>query len=690
MQITKYLGIIILSVSIILSGILFFLLHKYNIHGIRRKHDIIKIIVFQIVMLVGGIILLLIKPPLGSGSNTHCDLSGLKNVYIFKETDDPITLLNTLDQINTLQGSINGNPHGASETSCSHPGGTNIGQWSTNRFVLLFLPGTYSVSFQIPYYVSVIGCGRSPEDVIFNGGPSVYNNSDNSPSCNNSSKPKTKDWIQCPCNNGLNNFWRSCENITIIPNETVTWAVSQASPMRKVHIKGNLTLFDLVNGDTNPMTSGGFMSDCKIDGILNSGSQQQFIFRNCTFGNKVSGGVWNMVYLNCDFGSNSPPSVVCHQIPQPPFPLPPGWKSTPNSIIEHSKPIINKPIFFYEKNIFKVLVTTGNVINNGIQWDRPTKDLIVCDDFYVATPSDTSNTINTQINNGKHILFTAGIYNNLTSSIIINKPNIILLGIGYPTLVSNSSDFCISVGDVENVTLAGLLIQSGDDTTTLCQFGSSSKSANSGYIYDLFMRVGGPDTKKTNATTMLEINSNNVICDNLWLWRADHGVNPSYIGWTQNTCDTGLIVNGDKVSIYGLAVEHTQTDMVVWNGDEGYVCFYQSEFPYDPPASSLPSYNDTVSFRVNGSKFNGFGFGAYCYFNYAKVAIKTAFDIRKSSTNTIINPFIVYLGSEPKTPSSSGPPYNIGSIQSILTDSKGIQGNTPVSTHKNMIQFYCA
>ena len=168
MKITKYLGIIILSVSIILSGILFFLLHKYNIHGIRRKHDIIKIIIFQIVMLVGGIILLLIKPSVGSGSNSHCDLSGLKNVYIFKETDDPITLLNTLDQINTLQGGINGTPHGASETSCSHPGGTNSGQWSTNRFVLLFLPGTYSVSFQIPYYVSVIGCGRSPEDVIFN------------------------------------------------------------------------------------------------------------------------------------------------------------------------------------------------------------------------------------------------------------------------------------------------------------------------------------------------------------------------------------------------------------------------------------------------------------------------------------------------------------------------------------------
>ncbi len=53
----------------------------------------------------------------------------------------------------------------------------------------------------------------------------------------------------------------------------------------------------------------------------------------------------------------------------------------------------------------------------------------------------------------------------------------------------------------------------------------------------------------------LEVNSDNVILDDIWAWRADHG---NGVGWTVNTADTGVVVNGDDVTAYGLFVEHYQ------------------------------------------------------------------------------------------------------------------------------------
>lgn len=44
-------------------------------------------------------------------------------------------------------------------------------------------------------------------------------------------------------------------------------------------------------------------------------------------------------------------------------------------------------------------------------------------------------------------------------------------------------------------------------------------------IQDIFGRVGGPDTVEVSVETMITIFQDNVILDNIWLWRADHNVN---------------------------------------------------------------------------------------------------------------------------------------------------------------------
>ena len=83
-----------------------------------------------------------------------------------------------------------------------------------------------------------------------------------------------------------------------------------------------------------------------------------------------------------------------------------------------------------------------------------------------------------------------------------------------------------------------------------------------------FFRIGGATAGSAN--TSLEINSNDVLVDDIWAWRADHGAG---VGWIVNTADHGLVVNGDNVIALGLAVEHYQKEQVLWSGNGGETIF---------------------------------------------------------------------------------------------------------------------
>ena len=92
---------------------------------------------------------------------------------------------------------------------------------------------------------------------------------------------------------------------------------------------------------------------------------------------------------------------------------------------------------------------------------------------------------------------------------------------------------------------------------------------------------GGPHVGR--ATTALEVNSDHTILDDIWGWPAEHGAG---VGWTVNTADTGVVVNGDDVTATGLFVEHFQRYNTLWNGDGGTTILYQNELPYDPPSQA--------------------------------------------------------------------------------------------------------
>jgi hypothetical protein len=202
------------------------------------------------------------------------------------------------------------------------------------------------------------------------------------------------------------------------------------------------------------------------------------------------------------------------------------------------------------------------------------------------------HTINSQLARGRNLLLTPGVYD-VGKSISVRRANTVVLGIGHATLTAVNGAVPLKVKDVPGVIVAGVTIDAGTvESPTLLQVGKrakkSSKSdpSNPTTLSDVYFRVGGPHVGK--ADVALEVNSDHVLIDHTWVWRADHGVEgfTDTERWNTNTGRNGVIVNGDDVTATGLFVEHFQQYNTVWNGERGATILYQNELPYDPPTQA--------------------------------------------------------------------------------------------------------
>ena len=223
--------------------------------------------------------------------------------------------------------------------------------------------------------------------------------------------------------------------------------------------------------------------------------------------------------------------------------------------------------------------------------------------FFVATPSDSVSTINAALSRGVNLLLTPGVYN-VDSPIKVKRADTVVAGLGMATLTASNGNSVLTTADVTGIDISGLIVDAGPvNSPILMQIGS--KNGNNGVphnqasdptaLQDVFFRVGGPHVGK--ATVALEVNRDDTILDDLWIWRADHGV-PGSVGWTVNTADTGLVVNGNDVTATGLFVEHFQKYNVIWNGDGGQVVFFQNELPYDPPTQADYEHDGVLGYAA--------------------------------------------------------------------------------------------
>jgi len=465
-------------------------------------------------------------------------------------------------------------------------------QFGSGRSAILFKPGSYDLDVPIGFYTQVLGLGPSPDDVKITG--------------NLHAGPERG-------NGALVTFWRSAEGLSVKPaNGIVQWAVSQAAPFRRMHVQG-----DMVLHKNNGFASGGWMSDDRIDGKVSSGPQQQWIARNSEWGG-WNGSNWNMVFV----GVSNPPAGE--------------WPARSITRIAQTPVVREKPFLQIDASgNYSVRLPSLRTNSSGVSWrdgSTPGKNIPISR-FYIARPDiDTARTINAQLAKGRNLLLTPGIYS-LTETIRVVKPNTVVIGLGFATLVPANGITAMSTADVDGLVISGLLFDAGAASSPLLLEvgppGSGSRhAANPISLHDVFFRVGG--AAEGRAKVDLRINSRDTIVDHTWIWRADHGTG---VGWTRNTSDNGLVVNGDNVTVYGLFVEHHQQFQTLWNGDGGRLYFYQCELPYDPPDqpgySSAPGTNGWAAYKVadHVASHEAWGLGIYAVFRNQGVNLTRAIEV---------------------------------------------------------------
>ena len=540
-------------------------------------------------------------------------------------------------------------------------------QFGPERYALLFKPGTYGspqnpLNFQLGYYTTVAGLGLSPKDVVINGSIDVYN--------------------QCAGNfcTALNNFWRSMSNLTINVTkpggcrEREFWAVSQAAPMRRVQINGESTLMDYCTGPS--YASGGFIADTAFSKLVVNGSQQQWMTRNSTLGGVWTNAVWNQVFSG----------VV--GAPAQSFPNP-TYTTLPTSPVTREAPFL----YVDAADNYKVFVPAMQHNSAGTTWGTGATagSSISLDQFFVAHPGDSAGTINRQLAQGKDLLLTPGIYH-LDRAIQVRHEKSIVLGLGFPTLIPDEGNASMTVTAPSGVGLSGMIFDAGAvNSPVLLQVGTRNEQqgADNGdggtlagptALHDIFFRIGGATAGK--ATTALVVNSDYAILDDIWSWRADHG---NGVGWTSNTADTGLVVNGDHVTAYGLFVEHYQKFNVIWNGSDGTDVFFQNEMPYDVPSQaawmSAPGVDGWAAFKVasNVTSFHGYGMGSYSFFNqgvdiFAERAFEVPMTLPAGSLHDLLTIFL-------------DPSHGSGGIRHVVNDTGGSSTKANPDTPVTVVSY---
>jgi hypothetical protein len=490
-------------------------------------------------------------------------------------------------------------------------------QFGTQRYAYFFKPGNYNVDVQLGFYMEVLGLGAAPDDVSITG-----------------AVRSMAKWDQ---GNATQNFWRLAGNLAVTPSTSIdksdVWAVSQGTALRRVHVSGGVNLFD-PEGGPNDWASGGFVADSKIDGTVVSGSQQQFLTRNVAM-QQWSGGVWNMVFV----GNQGNPTGA--------------WPKSPYTFVDTTPVVREKPYLTIDSSgSYAVVAPTVTQNTQGTSWGSADAAgvTIPISAFYVAhADTDSADTINAALSAGANLILTPGVYH-LARALRVARPGTVVLGLGVSTLVPDQGTPAVTVADVDSVTIAGILFDAGaSESATLLELGdavtTTSHASSPSALFDVSCRVGGAGAALAKAC--VTINSSDVLIDNSWLWRADHG---SGVGWDINTSANGLVVNGANVTAYGLFVEHFEEYQTLWNGNGGRIYFYQSEIPYDVPSQTMWTHdgvNGYSSIKVADSvtQFDGRGLGIYCYFDNP-VVLDSAIESPTAPGVTFQHVVTEWLGSE--------------------------------------------
>ena len=496
---------------------------------------------------------------------------------------------------------------------------TSTGQFSSQRYAFLLLPGTYRDQIAVGYYTSLAGVGETPEDVTVDSFFTLDN-------------PKV--------GNACDNFWRSAEGLTTTTTQDLTWAASQAAPLRRVHIRGALTLSE--EGPGTHWSSGGFLADSVVDGALKMGTQQQYLVRNTNVSGGVVGHSMNYVYVGV-YGAPaaSSPDGRISVAPRTPIvagkPYLVATKPPPRhtdggggggggggtaTAAEWEWSIVVPPL---------VRDTRGPI---GSRAPPPAR--IAMADVHVARAGDSSAAISAAIQGKRALLLTPGVYY-WESPLRLATAGFVVLGLGYPTLVTTGGREALVVA-AAGVRVAAVLLEAGTRVGGGATAPLLRWAGGAGVGSDVSSRVGAfghdaptkPACQPTRADVHVAIDGDDAVLDNTWLWHADH----DDCGGRSDASVSrhGLLVDGARVTAYGLKAEHTFDDLVLWRGERGRVFMFQSELPYHDKPFAGVGYRVAPTVRTHAA----LGVGVYVIGSLYRVPVGIRLPPTANATNLFV------------------------------------------------------
>ena len=256
------------------------------------------------------------------------------------------------------------------------------------------------------------------------------------------------------------------------------WAVSQAVPFRRMHVRGNIVLHQ--NGG---WASGGWMSDALIDGNVGSGPQQQWISRNTEWGS-WTGSNWNMVFVGVvqsAGGRMARPAL--HQD-----------RRRPRSFARSRSCKSMRPAT--TASAFRRCAPTARA-SPGAPARRPGKSIPHRRSSTSPGRTSTPPPPSTPSWPRARTCCSRPASTTSTDTIRVTRANTVVLGLGFATLRPTNGTAAMTTADVDGVIIAGLLFDAGAANLAGPARSRARTEArpatpsNPISLHDVFFRVGG-------------------------------------------------------------------------------------------------------------------------------------------------------------------------------------------------------